>query len=50
VLVGFIFVVGARSQTREVLSVHLMGADIEKVVEFLTRKSDQKKPDNLGGG
>jgi len=29
-----------RSDTGEVLSVYLMGADIEKVVEFLTRKED----------
>jgi len=32
--------VGVRSHTGEVLSVYLMVADIEKVVEFLTPKSD----------
>jgi len=34
------FVLGARSHTGEVANVYLMVADIEKVVEFLTRKSD----------
>jgi hypothetical protein len=34
------FVVGVRSHTGEVLSVYLMDADIEKVVEFLSRKHD----------
>jgi hypothetical protein len=34
------FVVGVRSHTGEVLSVYLVAADIEKVVEYLTRKSD----------
>jgi hypothetical protein len=33
-------VVGVRSYSGEVLSVYLMEPDIEKVVEFLTRKSD----------
>jgi hypothetical protein len=33
-------VVGVRSHTSEVLSVYLMDRGIEKVVEFLTRKSD----------
>jgi hypothetical protein len=33
-------VLGVRADTGEVLSVYLMGADIEKVVEFLTRKED----------
>jgi hypothetical protein len=34
------FVVGVRSHTGEVLSVYLMGIDIEKLVEFLRRKHD----------
>ena len=34
------FVVGVRSDTGEVATVYLMDRDIEKVVEFLTRKSD----------
>lgn len=33
-------VVGVRSHTGEVLSVHLMEPDIEKAVEFLFRKGD----------
>jgi hypothetical protein len=33
-------VLGVRSDTGEVLSVYLMDADIEKLVEFLTRKED----------
>jgi hypothetical protein len=33
-------VVGVRFHTGEVLSVYQMKPDIEKVVEFLTRKSD----------
>jgi hypothetical protein len=33
-------VVGVRSHTGEVLSVHLMDADIEKLREFLSRKHD----------
>jgi hypothetical protein len=33
-------VVGVRSHTGEVLSVYLVHADIEKVVEFLSRKED----------
>ena len=35
------FVVGVRSHTGDVLSVYLMDADIEKLMEFLTRKHDQ---------
>ena len=34
------FVVGVRSHTGEVLSVYLMNADIEKLMEFLCRKHD----------
>lgn len=34
------FVVGVRSHTGEVLSVYLMDHDIEKVVEFLSRRRD----------
>jgi hypothetical protein len=34
------FVVGVRSHTGEVLSVYLMDHDIEKVVEFLSRRGD----------
>jgi hypothetical protein len=34
------FVIGVRSQTGEVLSVYLMDADIEKLMEFLSRKHD----------
>jgi hypothetical protein len=34
------FVAGVRSHTGEVLSVYLMDHDIEKVVEFLSRKRD----------
>ena len=34
------FVVGVRSHTGEVLSVYLMDADIEKLMEFLSRKHD----------
>jgi hypothetical protein len=33
-------VVGVRSHTGEVLSVYLIDADIDKVVEFLSRKHD----------
>ena len=33
-------VVGVRSHTGEVLSVYLMDADIEKLMEFLSRKRD----------
>ena len=33
-------VVGVRSHTGEVLSVYLMDADIEKLMEFLRRKHD----------
>jgi hypothetical protein len=33
-------VVGVRSPTGEVLSVYLMDADIEKLVEFLSGKAD----------
>jgi hypothetical protein len=32
--------IGLAMHTGEVLSVYLMEPDIEKVVEFLTRKSD----------
>jgi hypothetical protein len=34
------FVVGMRSHIGKPLTVYLMEPDIEKVVEFLTRKSD----------
>ena len=34
------FVVGVRSHTGEVVSVYLMDADIEKLMEFLCRKHD----------
>jgi hypothetical protein len=34
------FVIGVRSHTGEVLNVYLMEPDIEKVVEFLSRKED----------
>jgi hypothetical protein len=34
------FDVGVRSYTGEVLSVYLMDANIEKLMEFLTRKHD----------
>jgi hypothetical protein len=33
-------VVGVRSHAGEVLSVYLMDADIEKLMEFLSRKHD----------
>jgi hypothetical protein len=33
-------VVGVRSHTGEVVSVYLMDADIEKLMEFLCRKHD----------
>jgi hypothetical protein len=33
-------VVGVRSHTGEVVSVYLMDADIEKLMEFLSRKHD----------
>ena len=33
-------VVGVRSHTGEVLSVYLMDADVEKLMEFLRRKQD----------
>jgi hypothetical protein len=37
--VGWVdFVVGVRSHTGEVLSVYQIDADIEKLVEFLSRK------------
>ena len=34
------FVVGVRSHNGEVLSVYLMDHDIEKLIEFLSRKGD----------
>ena len=34
------FVVGVRAHTGEVLSVYLMDADAEKLIEFLTGKHD----------
>jgi hypothetical protein len=34
------FVIGVRSRTGEVLSIYLVACDIEKVVDFLTRKGD----------
>jgi len=34
------FVVGVRSHTGELMSVYLMDADIQKLMEFLTRKHD----------
>jgi hypothetical protein len=34
------FVVGVRSHTGDVLSVYLMDADIEKLIDFLNRKND----------
>jgi hypothetical protein len=34
------FVVGLRSHTGEVLSVYLTDVDVEKLIEFLTRKHD----------
>ena len=34
------FVVGVRSHTGEVLSIYLMDYDIEKLIEFLSRKGD----------
>ena len=37
------FVIGVRSHTGEVLGVYLMDADIEKLMEFLTRKHDQAR-------
>jgi hypothetical protein len=37
---GVDFVVGVRSHTGEVLSVSLMDADIEKLMEFLSQKHD----------
>jgi hypothetical protein len=37
------FVVGVRSHTGDVLSVYLMDADIEKLMEFLTGKHDQTR-------
>jgi hypothetical protein len=39
-------VIGVRSHTGEMLSVDLR-ADIEKVVEFLTRKSDSASKGSL---
>ena len=33
-------VVGVRSHTGEVVSVYLMDADVEKLMEFLCRKHD----------
>ena len=38
-----ITVVGVRSHTGEVMSVYLMDADIEKLMEFLQRKHDQTR-------
>ena len=35
------FVLGERSHTVEALSVHLVAADIEKLMEFLSQKNDQ---------
>jgi hypothetical protein len=37
---GVDFVVGVRSHNGEVLSVFLMDHDIEKLIEFLSRKGD----------
>jgi hypothetical protein len=37
---GVDFVVGVRSHNGEVLSVYLMDHDIEKLIEFLSRKGD----------
>jgi hypothetical protein len=37
---GLDVVIGVRSHSGEVASVYLMDADIEKLVDFLTRKSD----------
>jgi hypothetical protein len=34
------FVVGVRSHAGDVLSVYLMDADIEKLLEFLSRKHE----------
>jgi hypothetical protein len=34
------FVVGVRSYNGEVLSIYLMDHDIEKLIEFLSRKGD----------
>ena len=34
------YVVGVRSHTGEVVSVYLMDADIEKLVQFLRQKAD----------
>ena len=34
------FVVGVRSHTGQVATVYLMDVDIEKLMEFLSRKSD----------
>jgi hypothetical protein len=34
------FVVAVRSHTGDVLSVHLTDADIEKLMEFLSRRHD----------
>jgi hypothetical protein len=34
------FVVGVRSENGEVLSAYLMEHDIEKLIEFLSRKGD----------
>jgi hypothetical protein len=34
------FVVAVRSHTGEVLSIYLMDYDIEKLIEFLSRKGD----------
>lgn len=34
------FVVGVRSRDGEVLSVYLTDADIEKLIEFLSREGD----------
>ena len=37
---GHDFVLGVRAQTGEVLSVYLRDHDIEKLVQFLSRKDD----------
>jgi hypothetical protein len=37
---GADFVVGVRSHTGEVLSIYLTDYDIEKLIEFLSRKGD----------
>lgn len=37
---GVDIVVGVRSHTGEVLSVYLMGGDIKRLIEFLSRQDD----------